>query len=268
MKNNTVLKFRFGEAKQKAGRVVHEMFFYDDIRAKGDFDWTTWERKTSETSAKYIRDQLALIPDTDEIEVHINSRGGEVGEGVTIYNLLRQKAQKGCRITGFVDGYAYSVAADIAMACDELHMGLGTSMLLHFPWMYAAGNADQLRSFADQLDALGDAAVQLYMARAKGITEDELREMMKKETVLAPEDCRKYGFCDCVDTYQAQDVDTGDEDGDEETVEELRQQLEDARNMRSEVLQMLESLKKGKVAPVQQPGMFDTFLAAMVKAGR
>ncbi len=266
MRNKTaVLKYRFGETEQRADSKVHLMYFYDDIRARGDFDWKTWSWKQSETSAKYIRDELAKIPDTDALEVHINSRGGEVGEGVTIYNLLRQKAQRGCKVIGYVDGYAYSVAADIAMACDELHMGLGTTMLLHFPWMMAAGNAADLRSYADQLDAMGDAAVQLYLSRSGGkIEENELRIMMEKETVLSPDECLKYGFCECVDTYQAEDIDNAGDD-DDETVEELKEQLAAARNMKAEVRQMLENLK---VAPVQRPDALNTFLAAMQRVGR
>lgn len=83
-----------------------------------------------------------------------------------------------------MDGMAYSVAMNIVMACDEIHMGLGTSMFLHNPWTIAKGNADQLRSMADQLDELSEASVQLYMSRASGITEDELKQMMKKRQCL------------------------------------------------------------------------------------
>lgn len=263
---NTALKFRFGEAEQRDSRKVHKMYFYDDIRARGDFDWKKWEYKQSETSAKYIRDQLQKIPNTDELEVHINSRGGEVGEGVTIYNLLRQKAKQGCRVVGYVDGYAYSVAADIAMACDELHMGLGTTMLLHFPWMIAAGNAADLRNIADQLDALGDAAVQLYLARSGGkIDEEELRAMMQKETALTPEDCVKYGFCEIVDSYQAEGIGEDDDEDENETVEELKEQLAAARNLKADVAEMLKNLK---VAPVQPPSALSTFLAAMQRIGK
>lgn len=180
---------------------AYKLYLYDTVTKYGELDWTTWSYKESETSAKYFREQLDDIPDGSTIELHINSAGGEVGEGVTIYNLLKQKAQQGAKIVGYIDGYAYSVAMDIAMACDEIHMGLGTSMLLHYPWAYASGNAKQLRNIADQLDALGTASVGLYMDRAKDLTERELRKMMDAETTLDPETCLKYGFCDVIDTY-------------------------------------------------------------------
>lgn len=190
-------KYRF-EQLATATNTVHKLYVYDEVRAQGKFNWDTWNYEESETSAKYFRDQLDMIPNGETIELHVNSMGGEVGEGVSIYNLLRQKAQAGCKLIGYVDGMAYSVAMDIIMACDEIRMGLGTSMFLHNPWTITQGNADQLRSAAEQLDALTDASVQLYLSRAKNLPEKELRQMMQKETMLAPNTCLEYGFCDFV----------------------------------------------------------------------
>lgn len=184
------------------------------MRKNGKYNWDEWKYEESETSAKYFRDRLDEIPDGEEIELHVNSAGGEVGEGVAIYNLLRQKSQAGCRIVGYVDGMAYSVAMDIIMAADEIHMGLGTSMFLHNPWALVSGNAKELRSQADQLDALADASRQLYMSRAKNITDDELADMMDKETMLTPDQCKQYGFCD----YVGEAV-PDDEDGEETEIE-------------------------------------------------
>ena len=267
MSDQNKLRWRF---EQKADApTVHKLFIYDTVRSVGKFNWKTWEYDESETSAKHMRDLLDEIPNTDSIELHVNSDGGEVGDGVTIYNLLRQKAQEGCKIVGYVDGYAYSVAADIIMACDEIHMGLGTSMLLHFPWMSATGNAKQLRDFADQLDALGDASVQLYMSRAKGITEEELRSMMDKETVFSPDKCLEYGFCDFVDTYKAEkkpDEDPGEgkepKDTDEE-VDGLREQLRRQLAAQQEATKMLQSIRQA-AKPVATPiNIGNTLIAAM-----
>ena len=198
------IKYRMESRKSEAE--AYRLFLYDEISSVGEFNWSTWEFEESETSAKHMKELLDEIPAESTIEVHLNSRGGEVAEGVTIYNLLRQKSQKDdCLISVYVDGYAYSIAMTIAMAGDEIHMGLGTSMLIHNPWGVVAGNADQLRVYADQLDALADSSRQLYMARAKNLTEEELKEMMDRETLLDPESCLKYGFCDVIDRYEKQE---------------------------------------------------------------
>lgn len=212
MKKMLKTKYRFAQKKAN----VHKLYIYDDVRAKGDFNWKTWNYEESETSAKYFRDRLEEIPDGDTIELHVNSAGGEVGEGVTIYNLLRQKSKTGSKIIGYVDGTAYSVAMNIVMACDEIHMGLGTSMFLHNPWTIAMGNADALRNVADQLDVLSAASRQLYLSRAKNLTEEELAAMMDKETMLDPRTCFDYGFCDFV----GEKPEDEEEEEPEETTEE------------------------------------------------
>ncbi len=274
-------RFRFEQMAGSPG-AVHKLYVYDEVRAEGKFNWSTWDYEESETSAKYFRDQLDAIPDGDTIELHVNSAGGEVGEGVTIYNLLRQKSNAGSRLVGYVDGMAYSVAMDIIMACDEIHMGLGTSMFLHNPWAYAAGNAEQLRSMADQLDALADASRKLYLSRSKNLTEEELGQMMQKETMLAPDACLDYGFCDFVGEAgadgsspreeESQDGDSAEGTAGEKTadgegtgdgrkelkgddaaagqIRELRQQLYNQKQL----MEMLRGLKK--------PSMCDTMQAA------
>lgn len=257
---------------------AHKLYVYDEVRAEGKFNWSTWDYEESETSAKYFRDQLDAIPDGEAIELHVNSAGGEVGEGVTIYNLLRQKSNAGSRLVGYVDGMAYSVAMDIIMACDEIHMGLGTSMFLHNPWAYACGNADQLRSMADQLDALADASRQLYLSRAKSLTEEELRQMMQKETMLAPDACLNYGFCDFVGEAGADENNPREEgsqegaaaesaggnaggehsgdggkelEGDDNAVKQIRELRQQLYNQK-QVTEMLRGLKKTSMSDTMQ----------------
>ena len=112
--------------KQAADPATHLLYIYDDVSAYGEFDWKTWSYAESETSAKYFRDQLAAIPAEHTIELHINSNGGSVKEGVTIYNLLKQS---GSHVKGIVDGVAYSVAFVILQACDERIMGVGDNSI-------------------------------------------------------------------------------------------------------------------------------------------
>ena len=256
---NPKLMFRAEQLKSESG-ATYKLYIYDQVRAKGEFDWKEWEYKESETSAKYFRDRLDEIPDGSTIELHVNSAGGEVGEGVTIYNLLKQKAEAGTKIIGYVDGMAYSVAMDIVMAADEIRMGLGTSMFLHNPWAAVAGNADQLRNMADQLDTLAAASRQLYMSRAKDLTEDELKEMMDKETMLSPDDCLKYGFCDVVgvgsDEEAPDDEEEEEPDGtdDPEDKDEIIGQLKEQLFRQQQINQMMRNAR---------PSMSETMLRAM-----
>ena len=226
MPKRTDFKFCFKQEATAAGGTKHLLYIYDSVRKRGNFNWQTWQYDDSETSAKHFRDCLDAIPSGEEIELHVNSVGGEVGEGVTIFNLLKQKGEQGNKITAYVDGMAYSVAMDIVMAASEIHMGLGTTMFLHNPWMYCEGNAEQLRNYAEQLDALSAASRQLYLARSNGkIDEQTLQELMEKETMLDPQTCMQYGFCDVIDDFKAEEDDEEEDDDKDEIIQELRNQL-------------------------------------------
>ena len=168
------------------------LYIYDDVTEFGDWNWERWDYDESETSAKHFRDQLQSIPDGQEIELHINSNGGSVKEGVAIYNLLKQKnAHK----TGIVDGVAHSVAFLILQACDTRKMCLGSTALIHEMWMTCSGNAAQLRKYADDLEDMMEANRQVFLERAT-ISEEELIRLMEAETYLTPDKALKYGLID------------------------------------------------------------------------
>lgn len=232
----TVTKFRFEQMEN--GR-IHKLYIYDNVTAYGDFNWDTWEYDDAETSAKYFRDQLDQIPEEDEIELHVNSYGGDVKEGVAIYNLLKQH---GAKKTCYVDGFAYSIASVICMACDNIIMGLGTSMLIHNMSMYAYGNAETLRKCADDLDVLMESNRKIYMSRAKNLTEEELADMMDKETYLTPEQCLEYGFCDEVGEYQANQNQLNQQA--EERIRQLQQQINSFQSFRQEMKQFVVSTQQ------------------------
>ncbi len=195
MRDNVKMMWRV-EASQKKENVFY-LYIYDDVCAKGAFNWNTWEYEESETSAKYFRDALDEIPEGSEIELHINSNGGSVKEGTAIYNLLKQHNSK---ITGVIDGVAHSIAFLILQACDVRIAMLGTSALIHNMWMGIAGNATQLRKAADDLDAMMESNRQVFLTRAnETLTEDLLKELMEVETYLTPQQMLDYGLVDKID---------------------------------------------------------------------
>lgn len=209
--------------KQEAGSNIVKLYIYDDVSEYGEFDWWTWEYKESETSAKYFKKALENVSESDTIELHINSYGGSVKEGVAIYNLLKQKKCK--EIVAYVDGFAYSIASVILQAADRRIMGLGTSLLIHNMWLSIAGNADDLRKAADDLDVLMESNRQIYLERAN-VTEEELINMMNKETYLTPEKAVEMGFADEVDSSKDADP--------EDAMQAMQQQLQQMRRTMAE----------------------------------
>ena len=195
----------------------YDMYIYDDVTARGRFDWSTWKELESETSNKYFREKLAQIPGDATINLYINSNGGEVKEGVGIYNQLKRH---GATVNGVVDGNAYSVAFLILMACDHRTMNLGTSALVHNMWTIVAGNANDLRKEADALDKLMESNRQIFLDACGGkLTEEKLIELMDAETFLTPDECLEYGFIDEVNRQALPEDDDEDDKDDEEDPE-------------------------------------------------
>src|SRR6266542_571562 len=136
----------------------------------------------------FVRDVAGL--DVDHIVLHLNTPGGEVSEGVAIANMLRQHRAD---VRVMVDGMAASPGSVIAMAGDEVVMGLGSQMMVHNPRTWAVGDVDEMQKVARQLESTAEAIASTYAAKAGG-TVDEWRELMKAETWYSAEEAVKAGL--------------------------------------------------------------------------
>ena len=146
-----------------------------------------WREKDKDAYA--IVKELSEL-EVDEIDVHINSTGGAVAEGLAIYNVLKNS---GIKVTTYCDGFACSAASVVFMAGDERVMNEASLLLIHNAWTYAQGNAADFRKAAEDLDTITQASVKSYM-RHVNISEEELKRMMSEETWISAEDAKKMGF--------------------------------------------------------------------------
>lgn len=131
-----------------------------------------------------------------EIEVQINSPGGDVFDGLAIFNSLRAHP---ARVTTRVDGIAASAASVIAQAGDHRVMLSSSQMMIHEAWGLAIGPASEMREFADLLDQQNDVLAALYADRA-GRDADEMRSLMAAETWLTDQAAVDAGLADEVVT--------------------------------------------------------------------
>ncbi|VXB75436.1 head maturation protease, ClpP-related [Pseudoclavibacter sp. 8L] len=162
-------------------------------------------------SAKDVGAVLDALPDSiTQINLRVNSPGGEVFEGVSILNLLR--AHK-ATITAVVDGRAASAASIITAGCDETVMSPGTQMMIHSPSVIAWGNAVELRKTATVLDGIEASMVEIYTAKAG---EKDWTTLLADETWLTATEAVEMGLADrsavVPDAGEAATV--GDEDPD------------------------------------------------------
>lgn len=153
-------------------------------------DWWTGGGVT----AKRISAALRSIGEKD-VTVKINSPGGDMFEGIAIYNLLRAHKAK---VTVEVLGWAASAASIIAMAGDEIRMGLGTFMMVHNAWGVVIGNRHDMRDAAELFDGFDSAIADIYEART-GMKRAEIVKLMDAETFMGPSEAIEKGFADVVD---------------------------------------------------------------------
>lgn len=156
-------------------------------------DITSWEWLESDISSYTLSKELESL-DVDIINVYINSYGGEVAEGLAIYNSLKRHKAK---IKTYADGFACSIASVIFMAGDERIMSNASLLMIHNAWTYTAGNANELRKQADDLDTITQASVNAYL-NAINISEDELKQLLDNETWLSPQSALEMGFATSV----------------------------------------------------------------------
>lgn len=179
----------------KQSQIPNELDLYIYDYVEGDsYDWWSGEKIESLTSANYIQKKLEESRDVTQINVFINSYGGEVKEGLAIYTQLkRHKAYK----TIYVDGFACSIASVISMAGDKVIMGPNTLMMIHHASMGAYGNAEELRKAANDVEVIDKASCSSYLAKAGNkLTEELLNQLLDAQTWLNAEQCLQYGLCD------------------------------------------------------------------------
>ena len=153
---------------------------FDDIGAFG-------------VSAKSFLNDLASAQG-DSVRVEINSPGGDVFAGLAIYNGLRNSGKK---VNVRVLGLAASAASLVAMAGDTIEMPENSFMMVHNPWGFAMGGADDMRDTADMLDKLGVSLASTY-AKRTGKSAEEIAALLDAETWMSAAEAVDAGFATAV----------------------------------------------------------------------
>jgi ATP-dependent Clp protease, protease subunit len=155
-------------------------------------------------TAKSVTAQLRAIGDRP-IEVQINSPGGDMFEGIAIYNVLREHQQP---VTIKIMGMAASAASVIAMAGDTVEIGAASFLMIHKCWVVAVGNEDDMRETADYLAPFDAAMADVYAFRS-GQKAADCMKWMTAETYMSGSIAIERGFAD---SLLAADQTTRDED--------------------------------------------------------
>lgn len=158
-----------------------ELYIYGDI--------TSYKWYEDDVSAYDLSKDLQSLGGK-ALKVRINSYGGEVSQGLAIYNLLKDYAGE---VTTVCDGFACSAASVIFMAGKNRLMPKSSLLMIHNAWSFAIGDANGLRKAADDLEKITEPSVQIYLANSN-LEEETIRTMMDEETWITADEAMSYGF--------------------------------------------------------------------------
>ncbi|HHX63160.1 MAG TPA: Clp protease ClpP [Epulopiscium sp.] len=193
MKNNLKMNLQFFAEKESKKRYYSmyqnaetnsaDIYIYGDI--------TSWEWLDSDVSSYTLAKELQELDENIEsINVFINSYGGEVAEGLAIYNALKRHKAK---VTTYTDGFACSAASVIFSAGDERVMSNTSLLMIHNAWTWGSGDSNALKKQAEDLETITQASINVYM-NIVNITEEEVKEMMDDETWIGGDKALELGF--------------------------------------------------------------------------
>lgn len=162
-----------------ANTLIHaEILIYDEIGTEG----------------RSAREMIAQLKEINPIvlTLRINSQGGDVFEGLAVYNYIKSL---GINTTVYIDGLCASAASIIAMCGNKIIMPANALMMIHNPWGYVQGDSEEMRDMAGVLDKIRESCANIYASRT-GLSHDEIIAMMDAETWLNGLEAKEKGFAD------------------------------------------------------------------------
>ena len=169
--------------------------------------WYNIQNKAGETADIYIFDEIGTYGVTAQdfiseikglkdmpINLRINSLGGDVFDGMAMYNVIKRRESK---TTVYIEGIAASIATIIALGADEVIMAENSLFMIHNAWGGTSGEAKDMRKTAETLDKITSELTDIYVKKT-GLSYDALAEMMDEESWLNAQEAFDLGFIDTI----------------------------------------------------------------------
>ncbi|NBB09548.1 head maturation protease, ClpP-related [Pseudomonas sp. SLFW] len=171
----------FLQASGEAERRTIEVYVYGEIGGWGI------------TANQFVQDLRGMDDGVSPIVVAFNSGGGDLFDGLAMHNAL---SRLGERCTGRVDALAASAASVAVCGAHRVVIAANAMLMIHNPWTYTSGDADDFRRVADVLDQTLEAIIAAYKAKAPNVDDAELRRLVNAETWLTATEAVELGLAD------------------------------------------------------------------------
>lgn len=184
----------------------------------------------------------------EDVTVNINSPGGDMFEGLAIYNVLREYPGD---VNVKILGMAASAASIIALAGDHIEIGASAFYMIHNAWIMVAANRNGLREYADYLEPFDNAMADIYAART-GSSKEDMLAMMDAESWVNGKDAIERGLADALLASDEVLHDTGDSSS---AAAKLDRALAQSGMPRSERRKLLQQVKNSTPSATEQEDM-------------
>ncbi|MBD5643194.1 Clp protease ClpP [Clostridium botulinum] len=171
---------KFYEFKNKTDNNI-DIYVYGEIIGGSE----KWDE--SDVTFNDFRDNLERLTGEETINMYINSCGGSVIATQGIIAMLQRAKDKGATINATIDGLGASCSSFLPLIADNVYAYNSSMLMIHKPFTFAMGNADELKAQIEVLDKIeNNVMMPIYMSKAKeGITEDYIKDLVAKETWLS-----------------------------------------------------------------------------------
>lgn len=185
-RTNSLKNVGYVELENNQSSERASLYFYGDIVSESW--WSEWDGDAK--CPQEVADFINEIDSEKEVDIYFNSCGGDATAGVAIANvLIRHKGKK----VGHVDALAASTASFILCACDEVEVGIGAEIMIHDPWCYASGNAQDFARYIEQLNLCKENIIDFYMRHAvEGVTREDFSALMTQEKWIGTSEVANY----------------------------------------------------------------------------
>ncbi|MET3052094.1 head maturation protease, ClpP-related [Pseudomonas alkylphenolica] len=173
------------KAEAQAEQTVIEIYVYGEIGAWGI------------TANQFIQDLKAIDDGVSPVVAAFNTNGGDLFDGLAIHNALKRLGE---RCSSRIDALAASAGSVAACGAHRVVMASNAIMMIHNPWTWTSGDAEDLRKVADVLDQTLEAIIAAYKAKSPDIDEAELRRLVDDETWLTAQEALALGLADEIGT--------------------------------------------------------------------
>ena len=179
------------QSKKKNFQIINKTETVAEILLYAQIGESFWEEGIT---AKSFADELKKLPSSiKEIHLRVNSPGGSVFDGMSIYELLKKEKKNGKKITAYVDGLAASIASVIIMAADEIIVGDGSLVMIHKPMVGVFGNSMELERSINILDKIEEQMISIYAAKT-GQSRMEISKALAEETWYTSDEALDVGL--------------------------------------------------------------------------